>query len=206
MNNLKPLNERQQAILDYIKQRIKSDGYPPSVREIGAAVGLKSSSTVHSYLVQLEEMGYVRKDPTKPRTLIPISDDDQAELISESLPLPLVGNVAAGTPILAEQNIDTYLSVPVEMVGPGTHFMLKVKGDSMIEAGIFDGDYLIIKQQAQASNGEIVVAMLENEATVKRFYKRDNFVELVPENSALEPIRAAEVQIIGKVAGLMRKM
>ena len=151
-------------------------------------------------------MGYVRKDPTKPRTLIPISDDDQAELISESLPLPLVGNVAAGTPILAEQNIDTYLSVPVEMVGPGTHFMLKVKGDSMIEAGIFDGDYLIIKQQAQASNGEIVVAMLENEATVKRFYKRDNFVELVPENSALEPIRAAEVQIIGKVAGLMRKM
>ncbi|MGI5880454.1 MAG: transcriptional repressor LexA [Syntrophomonadaceae bacterium] len=206
MGNLKPLNKRQQAILDYIKQQLKSNGYPPSVREIGAAVGLKSSSTVHSYLVQLEEMGYIRKDPTKPRTLIPISDDSQAELISESLPLPLVGNVAAGTPILAEQNIDTYIPVPVEMVGSGTHFMLKVKGDSMIEAGIFDGDYLIVKQQAQASNGEIVVALLENEATVKRFYKRENFVELVPENSALEPIRTTQVEILGKVSGLMRKM
>ncbi|MDD3852951.1 MAG: transcriptional repressor LexA [Syntrophomonadaceae bacterium] len=206
MSNSKPLNDRQQAILDYIKQRIKADGYPPSVREIGAAVGLKSSSTVHSYLVQLEQMGYVRKDPTKPRTLIPIGDVGQAELISESLALPLVGNVAAGTPILAEQNIDTYLSVPVEMVGPGNHFMLKVKGDSMIDAGIFDGDYLIVKQQAQASNGEIVVALLENEATVKRFFKRDNFVELIPENSALEPIRTTQVEILGKVAGLMRKM
>lgn len=199
------LNERQQQILDYIRQRIKDNGYPPSVREIGEAVGLRSSSTVHSYLVQLEELGLIRKDPTKPRALIPINTDEPDDL-SEALSLPLVGQVAAGSPILAEQNIETYLSVPSELVGSGTHFLLQVKGDSMIEAGILNGDYLIIRQQNQASNGDIVVAMMEDEATVKRIYYRGDQIELRPENSAMEPFFVPQAQVLGKVTGLIRKM
>ncbi len=199
------LSDRQQQILDYIRQRIKKNGYPPTVREIGEAVGLKSSSTVHSYLVQLEELGLIRKDPTKPRALIPVDIDDAAPL-SEGLSLPLVGRVAAGSPILAEQNIETYLSVPSELVGYGTHFLLEVKGDSMIEAGILDGDYLIVRQQNQASNGEIVVAMMEDEATVKRIYFHSDHIELRPENSSMQPFRVNDAQIIGKVAGLIRKI
>ncbi len=199
------LTERQQQILDYIRQRIKTSGYPPSVREIGEAVGLRSSSTVHSYLVQLEEMGLIRKDPTKPRAIIPV-DLGEPEPLSQALSLPLVGSVAAGTPILAEQNIETYLSVPSEMVGYGTHFLLQVKGNSMIEAGILDGDYLIVRQQSQANNGDIVVAMVEDEATVKRIYFHSDHIELRPENSSMEPFRVTDVQIVGKVTGLMRKM
>lgn len=199
------LTNRQQQILDYIRQCIKTNGYPPSVREIGEAVGLRSSSTVHAYLIQLEEMGFIRKDPTKPRAIIPV-DNNEAEPLSEALSLPLVGRVAAGTPILAEQNIETYLSIPAEMVGYGTHFLLEVKGDSMIEAGILDGDYLIVRQQNQASNGDIVVAMMEDEATVKRIYFHSDHIELRPENSSMKPFRVSEVQILGKVAGLMRKM
>ncbi|HPU48298.1 MAG TPA: transcriptional repressor LexA [Syntrophomonadaceae bacterium] len=199
------LTERQQQILDYIRQRIKTSGYPPSVREIGEAVGLRSSSTVHSYLVQLEEMGLIRKDPTKPRAIIPV-DLGEPEPLSQALSLPLVGSVAAGTPILAEQNIETYLSVPSEMVGYGTHFLLQVKGDSMIEAGILDGDYLIVRQQSQANNGDIVVAMVEDEATVKRIYFHSDHIELRPENSSMEPFRVTDVQIVGKVTGLMRKL
>lgn len=199
------LNERQQQILNFIRQRIKSNGYPPSVREIGEAVGLRSSSTVHSYLVQLEEMGFIRKDPTKPRAIIPV-EDDTPPVLSEGLSLPLIGSVAAGSPILAEQNIETYLSVPVELVGNGTHFLLEVKGSSMIEAGILNGDYLIVRQQNQASNGDIVVALIEDEATVKRIYFQKNGVELRPENSAMESIFADNVQVLGKVMGLIRKM
>lgn len=199
------LTERQQQILDFIRQRIKNNGYPPSVREIGEAVGLRSSSTVHAYLVQLEEMGLIRKDPTKPRAIIPVDIDD-SEPSSTALSLPLVGKVAAGAPILAEQNIETYLSIPAEMVGYGTHFLLQVKGDSMIEAGILDGDYLIVRQQNQASNGDIVVAMVEDEATVKRIYFHSDHIELRPENSAMEPFRVPQAQILGKVTGLMRKM
>lgn len=199
------LTERQQQILDFIRQCIKNNGYPPSVREIGEAVGLRSSSTVHAYLVQLEEMGLIRKDPTKPRAIIPV-DNGEPDQLSEALSLPLVGKVAAGSPILAEQNIETYLSVPLELVGYGTHFLLEVEGDSMIEAGILDGDYLIVRQQNQASNGDIVVAMMEDEATVKRIYFHSDHIELRPENSSMEPFRVSDAQILGKVAGLIRKM
>ncbi|HAA09954.1 MAG: transcriptional repressor LexA [Syntrophomonadaceae bacterium] len=200
------LTERQQQILDFIRQCIRNNGYPPSVREIGEAVGLRSSSTVHAYLVQLEELGVIRKDPTKPRAIIPVDNDEPDQHLSNALSLPLVGKVAAGSPILAEQNIEAYLSVPSELVGYGTHFLLQVKGDSMIEAGILDGDYLIVRQQNQASNGDIVVAMMEDEATVKRIYFYNDYVELRPENSSMEPLRVNNTQILGKVAGLIRKM
>lgn len=200
------LTERQQQILDFIRQCIRNNGYPPSVREIGEAVGLRSSSTVHAYLVQLEELGVIRKDPTKPRAIIPVDNDEPDHRFSDALSLPLVGKVAAGSPILAEQNIEAYLSVPSELVGYGTHFLLQVKGDSMIEAGILDGDYLIVRQQNQASNGDIVVAMMEDEATVKRIYFYNDYVELRPENSSMEPLRVNNTQILGKVAGLIRKM
>ncbi len=204
MPGLSPLSQRQRLILEFIQERIKTKGYPPSVREIGEAVGLKSSSTVHAHLVQLEEKGYIKKDPTKPRSIIPVGHEAAPDLAAISL--PVVGQVAAGTPILATENIEDYYPLPVEFVGQGNHYILRVKGDSMIEAGIFDGDYLIVREQANASNGEIVVAMLEDEATVKRYYKRDGYIELKPENSALQPIIAPEVAILGKVTGLLRHM
>lgn len=206
MNKKNQLSVRQNLILDYIKDKIRHDGYPPSVREIGEAVGLKSSSSVHSHLLQLEEKGLLKRDPTKPRAIIPVDMYADTELISQTLALPVVGNVAAGTPILAEQNIENYLPVPADFIGQGTHYILRVKGESMIEAGIMDGDFLIVKQQADAANGEIVVAILDDEATVKRYYRRDGYVELRPENSALQPIIADEVQIAGKVSGLLRRM
>lgn len=198
------LTSRQQDILDYIKNKIKSDGYPPSVREIGEAVGLKSSSTVHAHLLHLEQKGMLRRDPAKPRAIIPVASDD--ETLNQSISLPVVGKVAAGMPITAEQNIDNYLSVPVDFVGSGTHFLLRVAGESMIDAGIMDGDFLIVHQQEVASNGEIVVALIEDEATVKRFYRRENYIELRPENSAMQPILSDHVQIVGKVTGLLRQM
>ncbi|MDD2509941.1 MAG: transcriptional repressor LexA [Syntrophomonas sp.] len=204
MNNKLNLSERQKQILDFIKQSSREKGYPPSVREIGQAVGLKSSSTVHAHLVRLEEKGFLRRDPAKPRAIIPL--DNEPLLQSEALSVPVVGNVAAGSPILAEQNIDNYLSVPVDFLGSGNHFILKVKGDSMIEAGILDGDYLIVREQADASNGEIVVALLDNEATVKRYYKWDDYVELRPENASMDSIMVNDVQIAGKVAGLLRRI
>lgn len=200
------LTPRQQQILDYIREKIKKSGYPPSVREIGEAVGLKSSSTVHAHLVQLEEKGHLRKDPTKPRAIIPVEPENNSFPVAETVALPVVGNVAAGIPILAEQNIDTYLPVPVDFIGGGTHFILRVKGESMIEAGIMDGDYLIVRQQPDAQNGEIVVALLEDEATVKRLYKHPANIELRPENNAMSPIFVDRVQIAGKVAGLLRRM
>ncbi len=206
MVNDKDLSARQAQILQYVKEKIKSSGYPPSVREIGQAVGLKSSSTVHAYLLQLEEKGLIRRDPAKPRAIIPTDGHNGIDDNSNTLTLPVVGSVAAGTPILAVQNIDSYLSVPVDFLGKGNHFILKVQGDSMIEAGIMDGDYLIVKEQSDASNGEIIVALLEDEATVKRLYKRDGYVELRPENSAMSPIITDNVSIAGKVAGLLRRM
>lgn len=198
------ISKRQQEILDFIKTQIKTTGYPPSVREIGKAVGLKSSSTVHNHLKQLEEKGLLKRDPIKTRAIIPI-DNEPTELLTESISLPVVGNVAAGSPILAEQNIEEYLPVPENFVGSGTHFILKVKGESMIEAGIMDGDYLIVRQQASANNGEIVVAIVDDEATVKRFYKKNGYIELRPENSAMEPMIYDDVQIAGKVTGLLRR-
>lgn len=205
MESIGELTQRQQQILDYIKEKIKLSGYPPSVREICQAVGLKSSSTVHSYLLQLEQKGLLKRDPTKPRAIIPTDHNNDAGA-GDTLSLPVVGSVAAGTPILAQQNIDSYLPVPVDFLGKGNHFVLRVQGESMIDAGIMDGDYLIVREQADASNGEIVVALLEDEATVKRFYKRDGYVELRPENSSMQPIIAEKVSIAGKVAGLLRKM
>lgn len=200
------LNKREQDILTFIQKEIKTAGYPPSIREIGKAVGLKSSSTVHSYLKQLEQKGYIRRDPAKPRAIIPTETETipvQEDFVQQ---LPLIGNVAAGSPILAEENIETYIPVPNDFIGHGTHYVLKVKGESMIEAGIMDGDYVIVRQQPTANNGEIVVAMINNEATVKRFYKRDQYIELRPENSEMRPILTRDVIILGKVSALMRRM
>lgn len=199
------LTNRQKLILDFIKKQIKESGYPPSVREIGHAVGLKSSSTVHAHLVHLEEMGLVKRDPTKPRTVIPVEQTDLT-MVSDTIYLPVIGAVAAGTPILAEQNIDGHMPVPGEFINSGTSFILKVKGESMIEAGILDGDYIIVREQPDANNGDIVVALLEDEATVKRLYKHQDYMELKPENSTMQPILTSEAHIVGKVLGLMRRM
>lgn len=199
------LTTRQAQILSYIKDQIKNTGYPPSVREIGLAVGLKSSSTVHAHLVQLEEKGYLRKDPTKPRAIIPVPSQEEQSL-TQIVSLPMVGQVAAGVPILAEQNIDAFIPVPAELIGSGQHFLLQVRGDSMIDAGILDGDYLIVRQQADANNGEIVVAVLEDEATVKRLFKHEGYIELRPENPAMQPIMVPQAVIAGKAAGLLRRM
>ncbi len=200
------LTNRQKQILDFIKKQLKESGYPPSVREIGQAVGLKSSSTVHAHLVHLENMGMLKKDPSKPRTVIPIDEQPDLTMVSDTVYLPVVGAVAAGTPILAEQNIDGHMPVPGEFIKSGTSFILKVKGESMIEAGILDGDYIIVREQPDANNGDIVVALLEDEATVKRLYKHRDHIELIPENSSMQPIITSDVHIVGKVLGLMRRM
>ena len=200
----KGINERQRTILRFIEDKIQRDGYPPSVREIAEASGLKSSSTAHAHLIKLEEMGYIKRDPTKGRTVIPLHTDRQH--LQEQISLPLVGQVAAGTPISATENIENYMNVPTEFIGSGKHFILKVQGESMIDAGILDGDYLIVREQIDASNGELVVAMIEDEATVKRYYKMDEYIELRPENSSMQPIVVRDVVIIGKVAGLLRNM
>ncbi len=199
------LSDRQRKILDFIKYQIKTVGYPPSVREIGKAVGLKSSSTVHNHLIQLEEKGYLKRDPSKTRAIIPIETETPPELSTETIDLPVVGNVAAGYPILAEQNIEEYLPIPVNFISSGSHFILKVKGESMIDAGILDGDYLIVRQQSNASNGEIVVAIVEDEATVKRFFRIDSQIELRPENSFMEPMIFDDIEIAGKIIGLLRR-
>ncbi|MDD2586151.1 MAG: transcriptional repressor LexA [Syntrophomonadaceae bacterium] len=196
---------RQQQILDYIIEKIKTDGYPPSVREIGQAVGLRSSSTVHSHLVQLEEKGLIRKDPSIPRAIIPVNQESDVTAV-EPLSIPIIGNVAAGSPILAEQNIEGYLPVPADFISQGTHFVLRVKGESMIEAGILNDDYLIVRQQEDAANGEIIVAIVGDEATVKRYYRHDEYVELRPENSAMKPLVVRDVHIAGKVCALLRKL
>lgn len=200
------LSNRQKQILNYIIQTIKDEGYPPTVREIGQAVGLKSSSTVHAHLLKLEEKGYIKRDPTKPRAIIPLHDieDLPVQMNKDVKQLPLIGNVAAGTPIFAVENIEAYINVPDELVGYGNHYLLKVQGESMIEAGILDGDYLVVRQQPDAQNGEIVVAMIEEEATVKRFYKKGDSFELHPENSSMQPIITNKVTVLGKVKGLFR--
>ena len=199
------LNERETEILNFIMEEIRRKGYPPSVREIGQAVGLKSSSTVHGYLRQLEEKGYIRRDPSKPRALEILSlQADSWD--SQVTPVPIVGRVAAGVPILAAENLEGYLTLPLDLLGSGEHFLLAVHGDSMIEAGILDGDILIVRAQPRAENGEIVVAMIGDEATVKRFFQRDGSIELRPENSAMQPIIVnGPVEILGKVTGLIRR-
>lgn len=197
------LTSRESAIVDFIRNNIKSKGYPPSVREIGSAVGLKSSSTVHSYLKRLEDKGYLRRDPTKPRALEMMGED--RALLEQVSVVPVLGRVAAGQPILAAENRDFSLPLPSAYFGDGKLFMLTVRGDSMIEAGIHSGDMVIVRQQPDANNGDIVVALLEDESTVKRFFRESNHIRLQPENSAMEPIITRDVSILGKVVGLLRR-
>lgn len=200
------MSNRQNAILEFIKNEVREKGYPPSVREIGEAVGLASSSTVHGHLDRLEKKGLIRRDPTKPRAIEILDDDETVFGFTSSVrQIPLVGKVTAGVPITATENIEEYFPLPVTMVGDQPVFMLSVMGESMIEAGIHDGDYVIVRQQQTANNGEIVVAMTEeNEATVKTFYKERDHIRLQPENSTMEPIRLKHVSILGKVIGLIR--
>lgn len=199
------ITAKQQEILEYIKETILKKGYPPAVREICEAVHLKSTSSVHSHLETLEKNGYIRRDPTKPRT-IEIIDDCFNLTRREVVNVPLIGTVAAGQPLLAEENIENYFPVPVELLPNNQTFMLRVKGESMINAGIFDGDQIIVEEQNTARNGEIVVALLDDSATVKRFYKENGHYRLQPENDALDPIIVNEVTILGKVIGLLRMM
>ena len=199
------ITNKQREVLEYLKQQVLTKGYPPSVREICDAVGLKSTSSVHAHLESLERNGYIRKDPTKPRA-IEIVDDGFNVVRTETVYIPEVGRVAAGQPILAEENIEEELPVPVGLTGSGEQFILRVRGDSMIEAGILDGDYIVVRRQADAQNGEIVVALVEDSATVKRFYKENGHFRLQPENSTMEPIIVDEVSIVGKVVSLLRKM
>ena len=192
--------ENQQKILNFIKREIEMKGYPPSVREICAGVGLKSTSTVHAHLNHLEQQGLIRRDSTKPRAL-EVLDGSQGRGRS----VPLVGRVTAGLPILATQNIEEYLVLPQEMLGSDDLFCLRVQGESMIDVGILDGDIIVVRQQETAENGEIVVAMIEDEATVKRIFYEPERVRLQPENATMEPIYADSVSVLGKVTALFRQ-
>ncbi len=198
------ITEKQMQILQYMKDQILSKGYPPSVREICAAVGLKSTSSVHSHLETLEEKGYIRRDPTKPRA-IEIVDDTFNLTRRELVNVPILGKVAAGQPLLADDNINGYFPLPPEYVNNAQTFMLTVKGDSMINAGIFDGDMVVVEQTAVARNGEIVVALIEDSATVKTFYKEKSYIRLQPENDSMEPILVPDCRIMGRVIGLYRR-
>lgn len=197
------LTSRESAIIEFIRSNLKAKGYPPSVREIGSAVGLKSSSTVHSYLKRLEEKGCLRRDPTKPRAMELVGETGRQG--SEVKMVPLLGRVAAGQPILASENLEFDVPLPVSFFGDGEFFMLKVRGESMIEAGINEGDLVVVRQQPTANNGDIVVALMEDESTVKRFYRENSHVRLQPENRSMEPIIATDVSILGKVVGLLRR-
>ena len=199
------ITDKQREILEYIKEMILKKGYPPAVREICEAVHLKSTSSVHSHLESLEKNGYIRRDPTKPRT-IEILDDDFALTRRELANVPVIGTVAAGVPILAEQNIEDYLPIPAEILPNKEVFMLKVKGNSMIEAGIYNGDKVIVAKQPNAENGDKVVALVDDSATVKTFYKENGHFRLQPENSSMDPIILDQVEILGKVIGLFRMM
>ena len=199
------ITAKQEEILEYMKETILKKGYPPAVREICEAVHLKSTSSVHSHLSTLEEKGFIRRDPTKPRT-IEILDDTFNFNRREMTNVPVVGAVAAGQPLLAEQNIEDYFPIPVELLPNADTFMLRVKGDSMINAGILDGDQIIVEQTPSAQNGDIVVALLEDSATVKRFYREDGHYRLQPENDYMDPIIVDHVDIQGKVIGLFRRM
>ena len=198
------ISKKLQEILDYIKNEILNRGFPPAVREICEAVHLKSTSSVHSHLEALEKNGYIRRDATKPRA-IEIIDDNFNLVRREVVNVPLIGTVAAGQPILAVENIETYFPVPAEFMPNEQSFMLRVKGDSMINAGIFDGDQVLVKQQASAENGDIVVALVEDSATVKTFCKEDGYYRLQPENDSMDPILVQDnLQILGKVFGVFR--
>ena len=198
---MRDASEKKMQILDFIRWEIDDKGYPPSVREICLAVGLKSTSTVHAHLNRLEEEGYIRRDATKPRAL---ELTDTATVRGRSV--PLVGRVTAGMPILAQQNIEEYYMLPQNLVGGDEVFILSVQGESMIEAGILDGDFVIVRRQSHAENGDIVVAMIDDEATVKRIFYEKTRVRLQPENSAMQPIYARDVTVLGRVIALFRQM
>lgn len=209
------LNKREKTILKFIEKQIMTDGYPPSVREIGQAVGLSSTATVHGYLERLEKKGYIKKKDKKGRTLrlLKGSTGETKKTSSkdfytqkELVEVPVVGKITAGMPILAVENVTDTFPIPIDFVGNSECFMLTVRGESMIEAGILDGDYILVKKQNNANNGEIVVALIEDEATVKTFYKEKDHIRLQPENHTMDPIIVPDCRILGKVAGVFRKM
>jgi repressor LexA len=201
------LTKKQQVILDYIRNEVQKKGYPPSVREICEGVGLKSTSTVHGHLNKLEEKGYIRRDPTKPRAIELLgATDNVLQFKRDTAYVPIVGEVTAGQPILAVENIEESYPVPREFVENGAYFMLQIKGESMIEAGILDRDYVLVKQQQDATNGDIVVALIEDSATCKTFYREKNRIRLQPENSSMDPIYSDNVSILGVVKGVFRRL
>jgi repressor LexA len=209
------LTKRQQEIFDYIKSYSAGHGYPPTVRDIGKAVGLTSSSTVHAHLSNLEKLGLLRRDPSKPRAieLLDRATRDARAAVSSAIGrvvpsggLPVVGSVAAGQPILAEENIEEYVTVPPAAGGEDGDYVLRVRGDSMIDAGILEGDYVVVRPQDSAGDGEIIVALVGEEATVKRFFRENDHVRLQPENQTMEPIRSKDVRVLGRVVGLFRSV
>ena len=202
------LTKRQQEIFDFIKRYSAKHGYPPTVRDIGKAVGLTSSSTVHAHLANLEKLGLLRRDPTKPRAieLLDRAVGHVRSIVRTDAGLPLVGQVAAGSPVLAEENIEEYVEVPQLAGGEEGEYVLRVRGESMKDAGILPGDYVVVRPQETAVDGEIVVALLGEEATVKRFYREPDHVRLQPENAEMEPIRSRDVKILGRVVGLFRSV
>ncbi|MBR0491081.1 MAG: transcriptional repressor LexA [Clostridia bacterium] len=209
------LNKREKAILKFIEKQILTEGYPPSVREIGKAVGLNSTATVHGYLARLDEKGYIKKKDKKGRTLRLLKGSaGESKIMSskdfytqrELVDVPIIGKITAGEPILAVENITDTFPIPIDFVGNSESFMLTVRGESMIEAGILDGDYILVKRQSNANNGEIVVALIGEEATVKTFYKETDHIRLQPENHTMDPIIVPNCEILGKVAGVFRKM
>lgn len=197
------ISNKQKEILEYIKQEILNKGYPPAVREICEAVGLKSTSSVHSHLETLEKNGYIRRDPTKPRA-IEIMDDSFNLTRREVVNVPIIGRVAAGEPLLAVENVENYFPIPAEFLPNEETFMLNVKGESMINAGIYDGDQILVQKQSNARNGEMVVALVEDSATVKTFYKEDGYYRLQPENDTMDPIIVPDCTVLGKVIGVFR--
>lgn len=199
------ISAKQLEILEYIKSQILERGFPPAVRDICEAVNLKSTSSVHSHLETLEKNGYIRRDPTKPRA-IEILDDNFNLIRREMVNVPIIGRVAAGEPILAEQNIENYFPIPMEFMPNKQTFMLKVRGESMINAGILDGDYVLVEERKTAQNGEMIVALIDDGATVKTFYKEEGIIRLQPENDTMEPIIVPECMILGKVIGVFRFM
>jgi len=209
------LNKREKAILKFIQKQVENNGYPPSVREIGKAVGLSSTATVHSYIAKLTEKGYIKKENQKGRTLRLLKGTDNKEIVKENknyytgkemVEVPVIGKITAGEPILAVENVTDTFPIPIDFVGNSESFMLTVRGESMIEAGILNGDYILVKRQNTANNGEIVVALIGDEATVKTFYKEKDHIRLQPENSTMDPIIVPNCEILGKVAGVFRKM
>ena len=215
MGNRAETTRKEKAILKFIEDQVKANGYPPSVREIGKAIGLSSTATVHGYLAKLEKQGFIKKEDKKGRTLKVIKGTDGKPVQEsnknfytqkEMVEVPVIGKITAGQPILAVENVTDTFPIPIDFVGNSESFMLTVRGESMIEAGILDGDYILVKKQSNADNGEIVVALIGDEATVKTFYKEKDHIRLQPENHTMDPIIVPDCKILGKVAGVFRKM